>query len=70
MFDLKVGDKVIYRGLGSARLEATIEYVYPGECTGELALTVDTGSGPELIERVPAWDGRPEHYACWQRKPA
>lgn len=67
---MKIGDKVIYRGLGGSRPEATVDHVYEGECAGELAIIVDIGSGPELIERVPQWDGRPEHYQCWQPKGA
>lgn len=68
MPELNVGDKVIYRGFGGIRPEATIEHIYTGECAGELDLAIE-GTG-EVLDRVQRWDGRPEHIMCWEPKPA
>ncbi len=65
---MKIGDQVIYRGYNGSRLDATVSYVYEGECAGELAIIVNTDEGTKTIDRVPQWDGRPEHLLCWEPK--
>jgi len=62
---MKIGEMVLYRDYGGVTRKARVTHVYEGGAAGDLDLCVEE---PDLVlnlDRVPMWDGRPEHVQMW-----